>query len=281
MAAAGLAQEAYIPRFPTTEFAPGADAASVSVGDLAATVSMVPSAEDPALKAARLVVEIAGREVLDLTGGSIFFDFPATEASVVEIDPGNDHPEVYFTSYSGGAHCCSTVFVGTEVAAGWTGVLVGDFDGGGDYLDDVDGDGAAEIVTVDNRFLYQFDCYACSAAPLVIRTVRGGEVIDISDDPDFRFAHREWLQQLEESVDPAERWSSPGFLAGWVAAKARVGELDEAWRQLVENWDWAGDAGEEVCLSGLDLDACQRFDRATLKFPERLNRFLQENGYMG
>lgn len=280
LAATGaVSQDTYVPRFPTTEFNPGASSASVSVGTLTATVSMVPSPGNSGEKTARLKVELAGREVLDLAGGSIFFDFPATEASIVEIDPGNDHPEVYFTSYSGGAHCCSAVFVATEAAAGWTGVLVGEFDGGGDYLDDVDGNGLVEIVTVDNRFLYQFDCYACSAAPLVIRTVRNGEVIDVSRDPDYRIAHREWLQQLESNIDPSERWTSPGFLAGWIAAKARVGELEEAWRQLVENWDWAGDPGEEVCLTGLDLDRCQRFDRATLKFPERLQRFLTENDY--
>lgn len=277
----GHSQDTYVPRFPTTEFAPGASTASVAVGDLTATVSMVPSTEEPSEKVAQLSVAVAGREVLDIAGGPIFFDFPATEASIVEIDPGNDHPEVYFTSYSGGAHCCATVIVASEAEAGWTGVLVGEFDGGGDYLDDVDGDGTAEIVTVDNRFLYQFDCYACSAAPLVIRTVRGGEVIDISRDPAYRLAHREWLEQLESSVEPSERWTSPGFLAGWVAAKAQLGELDEAWQQLVEHWDWAGDSGEEVCLSGLELDRCQRFDRATLKFPERLQRFLTENGYMG
>src|SRR5690606_22187736 len=154
-----------------------------------------------------------GRRVIEVPGVASGFDFPAADASIAEIDPGNGRPEVYFTSYSGGAHCCSTVIVATDTPRGWVAVPVGEFDGDGDYLDDLNGDGVAEVATVDNRFLYTFDCYACSAAPLVIYGVRDGRLVDLSGDRRFLAAHRDWLRQLEEGVDPADRWTSPGFLA--------------------------------------------------------------------
>jgi hypothetical protein len=224
-------------------------------------------------------VTVGGKQVLSTPGVASGFDFAAAEASIAEIDPGNSLPEVYFTSYSGGAHCCNNVIVAEQQGDHWVTVPIGEFDGDGNYLDDIDNDGLAEIVTVDNRFLYQFDCYACSAAPLVVTTVRAGKAVDVTTDPRYLQAHRDWLKQLEENVDPGERWTSMGFLAGWVASKIRVGEGADAWKALNDHWNKAKDPGEQVCLTGGDLDACARKNRVRLKFPERLKLFLDHNGY--
>lgn len=266
--------------YPVTEFAEGAKSAAVTVGNLTAGVSQALRPEiDPNIEVPVLDVMVDGKSVLTVPGVGSGLDFVAAEARIAEIDPNNSFQEVYFSSYSGGAHCCNTVVVAEEVGDRWVGVTVGEFDGDGNYLDDVDGDGLAEIVTVDNRFLYTFDCYACSAAPLTMTTVRDGKVIDISAEPRFLPAHRDWLKQIEEGVDPAQRWSSAGFLAGWVAAKIRVGEGPDAWQQLSANWNSAADPGEEVCLTGGDLDACAKKNRAVLSFPERLKLFLEQTGY--
>jgi hypothetical protein len=268
------------PVFPTTEFAEGEKSASVTVGNVTAGVRMVRRANiDPDADIPLLEVLVGGARVIEVPGVASGLDYPAAEASIAEIDPGNALPEVYFTSFSGGAHCCSTVVVAEQVGDKWVAVPVGDFDGDGNYLEDLDGDGLAEIATVDNRFLYQFDCYACSAAPLIIRTMRGGKALDVSAERRFLAAHREWLKEIEDSVDPEGRWTSPGYLAGWVAAKARVGEGAEAWKELNRHWDLANDPGEEVCLTGAELDDCPRKSRATLKFPERLKLFLDKAGY--
>ena len=266
--------------FPTTEFAEGAKSAAVTVGNVTAGVSQVfrpdiePNGEIPILD-----IMVDGKSVLAVPGAYSGFDFVAAEASIADIDPGNAYPEVYFSSYTGGAHCCNTVIVAEQAGDRWIGVTVGEFDGDGNYLEDLDGDGLAEIVTVDNRFLYAFDCYACSAAPLTMTTVRSGKVFDVSTDPSYMPAHRDWLATIEENVSPDERWSSPGFLAGWVAAKIRVGEGADAWQQLSANWNYDADEGEEVCLTGGDPDDCAKKSRAVLKFPERLKLFLEETGY--
>lgn len=268
------------PAFPTTEFADGAKSASVTSEGVTAGVSFVRRPDiDPAADVAILSVIVDGKRVLEVPGVASGFDFPAAEASIANIDPANARPEVYFTSYSGGAHCCSTVIVATEFNGKWIGVTVGEFDGDGNYLEDLNDDGVAEIVTVDNRFLYKFDCYACSAAPLKILTVRGDKVVDVSTEQRFLQAHRDWLKEIEDGVDPAERWTSPGFLAGWVAAKIRVGEGAEAWKALDANWKLSSDEGEQVCTTGADPEDCAKADLKLMKFPDRLKLFLQQSGY--
>jgi hypothetical protein len=269
------------PAFPTTEFAEGATTATVTVGAVSAEVSLVKRPElDPDLEIPMLTVRVDGDVVLEVPGVASGMDIPAAEASIVEMNRDNPHPEVYFTSYSGGAHCCASVVVAEQVGDEWVAVPIGDFDGDGNFLDDVDGDGLAEIVTVDNRFLYKFDCYACSAAPLVITTVRGGKALDVTTEQRFQAAHWNWLRQIEDNIDPAERWTSPGYLAGWVAAKARVGEFDQAWKDLNARWDLSKDEGEEVCLTGGEPEDCPAKSRAVLKFPERLKLFLEQTGYL-
>ncbi|MBN9009718.1 MAG: hypothetical protein J0H63_06110 [Rhizobiales bacterium] len=268
------------PKYPTTEFEEGATSASVTVGDVTATVTMERRPEiDKEFDTPVLHVLVGGQPAIEVPGVVSGMEFPAADASIAPMDPGNSLPEVYFSSYSGGAHCCSHVAVAEQVGDQWVKVDVGDFDGDGNYLDDLDGDGNAEISTVDNRFLYQFDCYACSAAPLVIYAVRAGKVEEVTRDPRFEKAHRDWLKEMEDSIDPGDKWKSPGYLAGWVAEKAILGEGAAAFRDLTEHWDLKTDEGEEVCTSGADIDSCPKAQRVVMKFPDRLKLFLQQNGY--
>jgi hypothetical protein len=112
-----------------------------------------------------------------------------------------------------------------------------------------------------------------------VLTVRRGKLVDASGEIQYLPAHRDWLREMEASIDPAQRWTSRGYLAGWVAAKARVGEGAAALADLSANWDHAADEGEEVCLTGGAVEDCPKRQRAVLKFPERLKLFLEQNGY--
>jgi hypothetical protein len=266
------------PAYPTTEFAEGATSATVSSGNVTATINMrrLPDV-DPDNDTPVLTVTVDGKAVLEAPGIPADAEGPAAEASIAEMDPDNKNPEVYFSSYSGG--CCSTVIIAEEVNGQWVSVPVGDFDGDGNYLHDLDGDGQAEIATVDINFINRFDCTACSAAPRVIYTVRDGKVVDLTADTRFLGAHRAWLQELEDSIEPDARWTSPGFLAGWLGEKIRLGEGGAAWQEINAHWDFAHDEGEEVCPNGDDPDQCARKDRKVLKFPERLRLFLTSAGY--
>ncbi len=269
------------PAFPTTDFEEGSWEAAVTDGDVTARLSYQRRPKiDRDLDVPVLTVTVGGRMVLDLAGVASGMEVPAATASIAEIDPSRPGKEVYFSSYSGGAHCCTRVTVAEGGPTGWTGIEIGSFDGDGDYLEDLDNDGVAEIVTTDGAFLYAFDCYACSAAPLVIRMVRDGKVVDVSSEPRFLKNQRDWLAELEANADPATRWSSPGFLAGWVAQSVRAGSGPAAFQALNDHWDFAADAGEMTCLSGDDLDACPKRDRKLLKFPDRLKLFLGRHGYV-
>jgi hypothetical protein len=266
------------PQFPTTQFAPNARTASVSDGDMTATITMMRRADiDPDADVPLLEVFVAGKKVIEAAGIDSDSDEPAAEASIVEMDASNQHKEVYFSSYSGG--CCSTVIVAEEVGDHWESVPVGDFDGDGGYLKDLDGDGIGEIATVDINFINRFDCTACSAAPRVIYTVKAGNVVDLTTDTRFLGAHRAWLKEIEDSVDPDQQWKSPGYLAGWLGEKIRLGEGAAAWQAINAHWDSAHDPGEAACPNGDDPDQCDKKDRKVLKFPERLRLFLDNAGY--
>ncbi|SHE95613.1 hypothetical protein SAMN02745157_1311 [Kaistia soli DSM 19436] len=278
--AAEPAGESAPPPFPTTEFAEGAREASVTDSGITARLFYERRPKiDKTLDVPVLQLTIGNRMVLDVAGLASGMDVPAATASIAEIDPYRVGKEVYFSSYSGGAHCCSRVVVAENGPKGWTTIEIGSFDGDGDYLEDIDNDGVAEIVTTDNAFLYAFDCYACSAAPLVIRAVRDGKVVDVSAETRFGKHHRDWLAELESNAEPETRWSSPGFLAGWVAQSVRAGSGATAYKALLDHWDFSADAGEETCISSDDLDACPKRDRKLLKFPDRLKLFLTRHGY--
>jgi len=268
------------PLFPTAELAEGAKDATITDSGITARIFQERRPKiDPDDDVPVLQVSVGGKMVLEHVGTASGMAVPTMSASIVDIDPTNKSKEVYFSSYTGGAHCCSEVVVATETDKGWVAVPIGAFDGDGDYLQDLNDDGEAEIVTVDNAFLYTFDCYACSAAPLVIKSVRDGKLVDVTTEPRFAKAHRDWLRQLESDSDPVERWKSPGFLAGWVAASIRAGEGEQAFKQLQKHWNLATDPGEETCLTGGDIDSCAAKDRKLLKFPDRLKLFLDRNGY--
>jgi hypothetical protein len=275
---AGPAQGSGPPQFPTTQFVGNARTASVSDGDITATITMQRRADiDPDTDVPVLDVTVAGQQVLEAPGIASDSDDPDAEASIAEMDPTNHHKEVYFSSYSGG--CCSTVIVAEEVGDHWVSIPIGDFDGDGGYLQDLNGDGLAEIATVDISFINRFDCTACSAAPRAIYSVKAGEVVDLTTDPRFLPAHREWLKEIESSVDPTQQWTSPGYLAGWLGEKIRVGEGAAAWQAINAHWNFAADPGEPVCPNGDDPDQCDKKDQKVMKFPDRLRLFLTSEGY--
>ncbi len=265
--------------FPSTVFGAGARSASVTSGGVTATIDMERRADvNPDIDVPVLKVSVGGKQVLESVGvENVDGDQPEAVASIAEIDPTNSEPEVYFSSYNGG--CCSTVIVAEQVGDAWRAVPVGDFDGDEDYLQDLDHDGIAEIVTIDINFLSRFDCTACSAAPRVIYSVKDGQVVDITREPRFLQAHRDWLAAIDETVEPAERWSSRGYLAGWLAEKTLLGEGLSAWDELNKHWDAANDPGEEACPNGDDPSTCDVKDQKVMKFPERLRLFLASRGY--
>ncbi len=94
--------------------------------------------------------------------------------SLKDLD-GNNLPEVIFSTYSGGAHCCTNFSIYTWYKNQFIETETGYLDGGGGEFKDLNGDGKIEFLTVDNAFLYRFSSYAGSFPPSLILSFNNGE----------------------------------------------------------------------------------------------------------
>ena len=191
-------------------------------------------------------------------------------------------PQIVVTAFSGGAHCCTSTWIVSRPAgaAAWT-VIEGELlDSNGYWVEDVDGDGALELMSVDNRFLYAFDSYAGSFAPIKISRLTDGRIEDITDKPEMKSRLAQELAGLEFSAkNNKDLWKSNGFLVGWVASKIRLGQGDEAWTKFMANYDRNSDFGPMLCTTGQKVDDCPSDKLKAQPIPEGLAQFLSDSGY--
>jgi len=228
------------------------------------------------------IVRIKGREVGRLVGAETWGG-PGAIVQIAEMDPSNPYPEVLLSSFTGGAHCCNQIQVLTSDRSGdgWSEVTLAPFDGGASPAQDPLGTGRFLIVDVDNRFLYRFACYACSTAPARIWQLQGDAFLDVSHRPEFRPLHRRNLQRMAEWFQQTNPESANGFLAGYVANKALVGELYDGWDRMTQRYDASSDWGLKECRGDLDDNGkCLGRQIVHSSFPEALRAFLIDTGYI-
>jgi len=239
---------------------------------------MNPTDPDRLYRVPYMTVSEGKQEAIEITGVASGFEHPGAYAWIAEFDPANDSAEVLFSTFTGGAHCCDDIRIADKGADGtWREIEFGQFDGGV-QVQDPDGDGTYEITTVDQSFLYAFDCFACSASPLQIWAIRDGEMVNVTFEPQYRQSHEEWLLQLEDNGTGAE--TTLGFLGGWVAERVILGEGEAAWADMLRLYDPAVDPGFPVCtIPGVSPYDCPEKATVTLTFPDALARHLAENGY--
>jgi hypothetical protein len=205
-----------------------------------------------------------------------------SDAGLVRLDPQTENPQLVFTRYTGGAHCCTETWIATapQGSTGWTLIDTGPLDSGGYTFEDLDGDGTFELLNVDNSFLYAFDSYAGSFAPIRINQLRGGKLVDVSSDEAFKPVLLRDLARMEfeAKLDPS-LWKSNGYLAGWLAAKLRIGQGDEAWQTVSENLESNTDFGPQICKSGKELADCPAEDLEAVPIRKALAQFMSEHDY--
>ncbi len=222
-------------------------------------------------------------------GGEFSFTFgdPADSsmgmtAGIARLDTGTGQPQIVLTRNSGGAHCCTRTWIVTkpDAATGWILLAAADLDGEGFGFQDVDGDGAMEMTSADNNFLYMFDSYAASFAPSIYLRLAGDELVDVSATTPARhvilqdLAALEFQGQLDSNV-----WRTNGYLAAWVAAKTRLGEGEDAWLTMLENFDRGTEFAQKECLTEAPVDECPAESLRDIPFPQALKRFLELTGY--
>lgn len=234
--------------------------------------------DDDGLSAPRLTVKAPDTPSFGVTGEATGWDTTGAEFAVVQLRANDPARQVLFSSFSGGAHCCTSLILLEFGNGGWRRTDIGRFDGDRTRLPtDIDGDGVKEFVSVDQRFLYAFTSYAGSWAPPVIREAVDGEVRDLSADARFRSEFARYLPDARKAC--ADGWN--GACAAYVAAAARLGRLDAAWAFMLRSHDrddaWDYPAACRVAAAPCPDEARQVF--AT--FPEALQWYLGELGYTG
>ena len=192
--------------------------------------------------------------------------------SLQDLDT-NGTPEVIVETYSGGAHCCTNFKIYTWSNNQFIEQDTGFLDGSGGEFTDLDEDGKIEFVTSDNSFLYKFSSYAASFPPSLVLSFRNGELQDTTRQHPNELRSRAW--QMYQSFLEAKKGNYPvnGFLAGYVAQKALLGEYQQGWDFMLAHYDKTSDWG---------LDEIQDGERVPKypDFPTALRAFLIEQGYL-
>jgi hypothetical protein len=191
-------------------------------------------------------------------------------------------PVVMLQSFSGGAHCCNHVQLAGYSNGHLKVVDLGSWDG--DEINvpkDISGDGTTDFIIPDNRFLYAFASYAESYAPPRIFNVVGGRVVDVSKNPKFRSLYAAEMAKAGALCQPGNGSGANGACPSLVAAAARLGRLDQAWRQMLGAYDptvdWTFPTGCWVA----DDNGCPAGQEITYKsYPEALQAFLVRGGYI-
>lgn len=258
----------------------------LSEGPLSLTVTLKKGGPPDALLYMQPVVTLSvdGKQVIQSEGSESFPDNPVFAVQIAEMDPSNPYAEVVFSTYTGGAHCCSDMRVLTSSKDGktWREIEAGLFDDGfNDGLleaRDLDRDGRYEFAMYDNAFLYSFGSYAGSNAPLQVLQLEDGEIVDASDEPAFRDHHVDSLKDMIEWANEAPERN--GFLAGYVGQKIRLGEGADAWKLMLKHYDRKSDWGLDWCKAKRDESGeCPKGQTEKLTYPQALERLLREAGY--
>jgi hypothetical protein len=166
-------------------FAAPASAATFSAeqGDVKATIDYDKS------KATRLVIVRASATLMDAAPRlKACGDGPCAPSGfkgdpplrVLDLDGGGE-PEVVYSAYTGGAHCCSIaqVYRLNANVTGYTAIELNFGDPGFD-VQDLGGDGKQEFVSRDDAFAYRFTAYAFSGLPVLIMRYTGTSFVDVT-----------------------------------------------------------------------------------------------------
>jgi hypothetical protein len=258
----------------------GKHATTLRYGDLSVTIDSEPGS-DADSRVPRFQGRYQDHVVFSFRVDDAEASEPSSQAHVMRLDPGTPLPQVVMTAFTGGAHCCTVTKIATaQVPDEWRVLDAAQLDGGGYEFADLDGDGVKEMISIDNDFLYAFECYACSFAPTRIAKLMGNDISDVTQEPKFRNFLRQKVQEMETAArKDSKLWHSNGFLGGWVAAKSLVGEVDDAWKRMLASYDRKSDWTLEECTTGEEIDKCPKDKVRELTFPEGLMKLLVKNSY--
>lgn len=230
----------------------GGDPALFRFGDVEASILLEPGDYDE-----HPTVTLTGSR-----GGKPLFttSLPASESGRggIGVFPMGPSGELYllFASFTGGASCC-TEFTALPIdLARPRARSLGAFYGDVWAPQDIDRDGRYELLLEDHRFNYLYGGPPLSFRPPVILGERGGQLVDVTNDPKFRHAVGDYIDIMSLSCGGYQGWSMSACL-GWAATASKLGGYDEAMAsirgrmarsQLPQGWQGGEDFGSTATL---------------------------------
>ena len=202
------------------------------------------------------------------------------------LDAATPLPQLIISGYTGGAHCCTVTEMAWAGSDGeWRTLGLGEIDGEGYNLLDINSDGTTELVDAAPGFIYSFASHGGSYSPTRIQYFQGGTLHDGSFEPRFHEFQMRELRDMERTRAKYPGGEPNGFLAGWVAQSAIVGQLSQAWRLMMSSYDHTKLLTDcrvdkrdwQQTSHGLD---CPPGQQRQMQFPEALAHFLVEQGYI-
>lgn len=202
-----------------------------------------------------------------------------TSFGVGRLDMTRPDPQLLLGIYTGGAHCCTRYVLFTPNGKTWTQSDLGIVDKSmNDWPEDRNHDGKPEMWIGDDSFNYAFASYAGSRAPYAFWQIEDGKVVDVSADKGFARLYRAYAKDAEVDC----RKHDNGACAGFVAAAARAGDFDRAWKVMLDSYDrdddWTLPTGCKVDLVEYQCPEGQEITYAN--YPDALRGFLEDNGYI-
>ena len=224
-----------------------------------------------------------GRPAFSLAMTESSSEKPASRVDLVRLDPASPLPQIVFSYYWQGAHCCTVTKIASLALSGaWNTVDGETLDSDGYSFEDL-GSGYSYLVSVDNAFLYAFDSYAGSYAPLRIQQLVGAKLIDVTRNAELhhRVLQDVYRMELSASSQGPDTRHEHGFLAGWVGGSLLADRGDAAWKTMLASYSHEESMfGPERCTTGGSVEKCPEDKRVRLPFPTGLRQFLTEHGYI-
>ncbi|MDO6963190.1 hypothetical protein [Rhizobium alvei] len=168
----------------------------------------------------KTVTMTVSRNGLKAVSTSIDVEYNAPQGSIGVYQFDHGLPAFVISNYTRGAHCCMVAKAVSYDGSKLLAADFGEFDGSSLTIRDIDGDGTDELDSVDQRFLYAFDSYAGSLAPVKIMKLRAGKLEDVSEDT----AYQQYiLRDMHSRAGDCYSEAGPGICAGVLANAARLG----------------------------------------------------------
>ncbi len=193
---------------------------------------------------------------------------PRVNFGVGHIDPASGAAQVVLTGAAGNR---LVEFLGGH----WRVVDLGDWTGDRGYPTLRGADGCGVLEYHDDR-LAAFGAAGARAPPL-IKTVRGGRLIDVSAESSVRPVFEAAMRRLGPDCEKGDN----GACAAYVASAARLGQTDSAWRFMMSHAR-AGGALPTACRrSEPGAGGCPASETVTFaSYPEALRWYLGATGYL-